>query len=179
MKREIYTQLQRMGYQSVFLNEENYENLWNSAVGKVGGLYDSKTGNFKPQAYVEAMKILAVNIASEVEYSVLIVPNFVVKRAKVSGKFVSWDGVYRDYLMKNQTYNSYSFHGETKGLSLELRAFSSDGAWLFNSYGGVSLPYEVNMEEAKHEMRDKLFESREEIEEGVRLALSALRPREQ
>jgi hypothetical protein len=179
VEHQIYIQLQRAGYQVAMLGEKNYTEVWGQEVEAVGGLYDSQTGRFRPEAYVRALSALARRINAEVDCSTVLAPRFVLQRAKLSHSNASWDGVTRVEREKGQALMSdskYDYDGTTVGLSMELMAFDNNGEWQFTTYGGILLPYQTDVREKKNVLRSDLFSDPREIVEATALVLGPLLP---
>jgi len=62
-------------------------------------------------------------------------------------------------------------------LSLEFDAYDVNGNWLFTSYGGISVPYIINLRDSTNDLKPRLFEGKKDqgyLEKGVEVALKPL-----
>ena len=167
---QLYGSLIKAGYKPVVLQKENYQRIWAEETEAVGGLYDTKTGGYRKAAFEHALSMLARRIAIDTDCSLVLAPSFAIKTVKDSGEKASWDGVSRRLMLQGST-DSRRWSGTSKAISLELIAVNAAGQFQFKTYGGLVIPYVVDLYESKSVIRTDMFSRPEEITEGVNLAL--------
>jgi len=120
-----------------------------------------------------------LGIKDQVAYDIALIPAVVSRTAKLSGQMVIWDHVKQRLEIKGfGSGSNREWSGTRLGLSLEIDAYDSAGAWLFTSYGGISNPYIINTKEEMNELKPRLFDSekdKELLQKGVEAALEPLK----
>lgn len=168
--RQLYASLSKAAFKPVVLQKDNYDQLWAEEVEAVGGLYDSKTGVFRKEAFARALSSLARRIAVDTNCSLVLAPSFVLKTATYGGETAEWDGVRRRQPQVGAS-DPTRWSGTTSGLSLELIALNGQGEFQFKTYGGLLLPYASDNFNEKFVVRKNMFTKPEDITEGVEVAL--------
>ncbi|GAC1568904.1 MAG: hypothetical protein NVS3B3_22650 [Aquirhabdus sp.] len=137
----------------------------------MGGIYDPINGNLKRTEYLKALSFLVQRISGETKATLVLRPNLVLRTAKLAGSAATWDGQQRRVPVLGSANETWRYDGTTQGLSVELTAFSADGALVVHSFGGASLPFRSNLLTSKNEVRPDLFAAENELKEAVELSL--------
>lgn len=174
MTGQLHRQLATAGFKVAALAAANHDEIWRQEVAAVGGVYDPVTGKLKVQASAEASAKLAQRICAELKCALVLQPRLVLRKAELAGSKAEWDGQRRMLPVKGGPDQMLSLSGTTTGLSVELIAVLADGMMAFRSYGGASLPYQVDTNRERSEVRPGLFSSDAEIADGVKIALQPL-----
>lgn len=175
LRQELLRQLTGKGYRVAQLDRRNYEEMWAHELTAAGGLYDSKTGKARPEAYNVAMGSLTARVCAELKCKMVIHPSLVPRPAQLLGRHVEWDGLRRLLPVNyGKGGTTYSFQGGTTAISVELIGASAAGEILFKTLGGASLPHVVNAYDSRFDIRNDLFTSNAEVGEGVEIALTPL-----
>jgi|GEM_PF-2731040 len=119
-----------------------------------------------------------VNLKKQVSYEIALIPSVVSRKAVLSGQVAIWDNVRNGLIVKGGGYGGdMDWSGARLALSLELDAYDVEGNWLFTSYGGVNVPYIINLKDSTNELKPHLFESEKDqgyLKKGVEVALKPL-----
>jgi len=140
----------------------------------VGGIYDPLTGQRSAARSDAALARLTRRIVDEKDDAVVLSPRLVLRTATVRGDAAEWDGQVRMGRTNQAIDRTVVWTGTTRGLSLELTAFGPDGARLFTTYGGLLLPYRMDMRTSTMELRRNMFSQRDELVQGSTVALEPL-----
>lgn len=170
---EIVKQLEASGWKVSTMSEENYLDILSLHAKSVGGFFSPETGMKNIEKYNYVISMVAKNIGESGDYAAVIIPSFSLKTAKLGGRNASWDGVKRKYLAEGRYAIDMRWSGNTKGLSIELSAFTPSGEWIFTSYGGLMLPFHTTVKHGDpvNELRSDMFESENDIKSGIEVAL--------
>lgn len=103
--------------------------------------------------------------------SLVIHPSFVMKQAKLKRRKAVWDGVKIRQIVKGPGSRSYQWKGSTKGVSLELDVYTASKEWLLTTYGGVALPFYVDLRDAEMKQVEDLYSNESGVEDGVAASL--------
>jgi hypothetical protein len=174
MSAQLGSQLRSAGYRVGLLDRANYDEIWAQEVMAVGGLFDPATGAPKPLAHGLALSKLARRVCEEAKCALLVQQRLVSRSATLEGSMAEWDGQARPIPLKNARPGEYRFNGTTRAISVELVALTAEGKLAFRSYGGLTIRFQTNMQEAKAEPRPDLFADDRETAEAVQLALEPL-----
>lgn len=172
LKSELHRQLTAAGYKVIALDEDSYDTIWSQEVAEVGGVYDAATGALRRREFALAEGHLVQRVSSETRAALVVEPQLVLRKAEVSGVSAVWDCQQRRALVVGGGGDDYRHNGSTLGLSVGLRMFASSGEFVSSTYGGVSLPYRINVRTSSNEVRPDLFANDKDIADGVSLALS-------
>lgn len=174
LTEQLHGQLMAAGYRTALLDKANHDDLWRQEVEAVGGIFDPATGARRNEAYGKAMANLARRVCDQAKCSLVIHHQLVLRGAELRGRHAEWDGQRREIPLARNTMD-VRFKGGARALSVAVRVIAGDGTPGFRTYGGVTLPMQVDMDEAKQTMRKDLFANDAEIADGVRIALAPLR----
>ncbi|MYM67707.1 hypothetical protein GTP45_12795 [Pseudoduganella sp. FT55W] len=172
LKQQLHQQLRASGYQVLILDQNSYDTIWNQEIAEVGGIYDSGTGALRRQAYLQALGHLVQRVSSETGAALVVRPQLVLRPAELSGVSAVWDGQQRRKLTKGAGDDTMRHDGTTVGLSVGISMFAPSGEFVLSTHGGASLPFRLNLETKRNEVRSDLFSNDKEIAEGVALALT-------
>lgn len=171
---QLHRQLRATGLRVAALDTANHALLWRQEVDAVGGIYDAATGAPRPAAYAQALSALARRVCSETGCAMLLRYRLVLRTAELDGGSATWDGQRRFQPLSRTGGDSLRFTGTTRGLSVELQGIAAEGGLVFRGFGGASLPYRVDAGAGRMELRADLFDTDDQIADGVRLALAPL-----
>lgn len=174
LTEQLHRQLVAAGYRTALLEKANHDELWRQEVEAVGGVFDPATGARRNEAYAKAMASLARRVCAQTKCSLVIQHQLVLREAELRGRYAEWDGQRREIPLARANLD-VRFKGGSRALSVGVNAIMADGSPAFRTFGGASLPMQVDMDEAKQAMRKDLFNNDAEISDGVRIALAPLR----
>jgi hypothetical protein len=174
LTEQLHRQLVAAGYRTALLEQANHDHLWRQEVEAVGGIFDPATGARRNEAYARATASLAKRVCEQAKCSLVIQHQLVLRGAELRGRYAEWDGQRREIPLTRTTMD-VRFKGGARALSVGVNAITGDGAAAFRTFGGVTLPMQVDVDEAKQKMRTDLFNNDAEIADGVRIALAPLR----
>jgi len=109
-------------------------------------------------------------------------PSLVYRKARVTGRHASWDGVRRRVTLHTRTVVGENLHttdwsGRISALSLHAVVFTPEGRRVFQGWGGIDLVHDaVLTRRGSHErslllLQQQLIENPEHVREGGALAL--------
>jgi hypothetical protein len=114
------------------------------------------------------------------EFDVLLIPYLRKRQGVVVGQSVQWDGAVRrlplEYEYREKVHVESRRGLEVPCTSLRVLAFGSDGRRLFELYGGLEVTLRMKLAEGRMSWTERgdLFRNREDLEDGVRIALRPL-----
>lgn len=118
------------------------------------------------------------NLKKQTPYEIALIPAVVSRKAALSGQVAIWDNVRNGLVVKGGGYGGdMDWSGARLALSLELDAYDAAGNWLFTSYGGINVPYIINLKDSTNDLKPRLFESEKDrgyLQKGVEVALKPL-----
>lgn len=174
MTEQLHRQLVASGFKVAALSASNHDEIWRQEATAVGGIYDPATGKLDAQAQGKALAHLAQRVCAELKCAFVLHQRLVLRKAALAGTKAEWDGQRRNMPVKGGPDQMLNLSGDTTGLSVELIAIQADGMTAFRSYGGASLPYRVDVNRERNEVRPDLFADDKELAEGVQIALQPL-----
>jgi hypothetical protein len=174
LTEQLHKQLTAAGYRTALLDKANHDDLWRQEVEAAGGIFDPATGARRNEAYARAMANLAQRVCAEAKCALVAQHQLVLRRAELKGRYATWDGQRREIPLTRITAD-VRFSGSARSLSVMLNVIASNGDSAFRTFGGVTLPMQVDVDEARQKMRTDLFTNDAEIADGVRIALAPLR----
>lgn len=156
---EIYPLLEQAIAKKKFVvttsNAEQFQPALDQALADAGSIYDPSVGQFLPSDRQIYIKSLIDYYSKETTVDVLVLPELLIRNARVHGDTAAWDGVERDVELTEKPNKPYTSLREARGLSIKLSVYSRNGAFLQQSYAGISLPYTVNYNQKPAELNLK------------------------
>jgi hypothetical protein len=73
----------------------------NSSISLIGGIYSPSTGLIDTKKYEYALFKFVKSVNQTENYSAILFPSFVLKQAKLKGKYAHWDGVKRKKIVES------------------------------------------------------------------------------
>lgn len=174
VEEELIGLLVGAGYKVRRLVRSEFIQALTEEIAAVGGIYDPVTGQQNPARQEEALGRLTRRLVDENEAALVLSSRLVLRTATVRGDAAEWDGQVRMGRTTQGIDQTTVWSGTTKGLSLELTGFRSNGERVFKTYGGLVLPYRLDMAQSKLELRRSFFPNRNEVVEGSLVALKPL-----
>jgi hypothetical protein len=130
-------------------------------------------------------------LGEHADFDLLVMPSLVYRKARVTGRHASWDGVRRRVTLQARTVTGENLHttdwgGRITGLSLHALVFTPEGRRVFQGWGGIDLVHDAvlvkggSSERSFLRLQQQLLENPEHLREGVALALDqdvSARPR--
>lgn len=168
----LHQRLTAAGYKVVALGESSHDALWSQEVEAVGGIYDQKTGALRPREMLLALGRLAQRVSTETRAAIVMRPQLTLRKADISGASATWDGQQRRLSIVGAGGDMVKSEGSTLGLSVGLDVFASSGELVMQTHGGALLPYRMDVQSGKYEVRPDLFANAKGIADGVALALA-------
>jgi hypothetical protein len=181
VRTEIRAYLEAMGVEEVSGPLYDYREAWRESFRGVDlAAPEPKRRRHRgrielPAPPAEAMGRLFEALSESAEFDALLVPDLLVRPARLAGTRAHWDGVQR----KQESSRSVPWRGDTPALSLRVRLFRSDGEMIFEGIGGLDLLFRFDYEKAKAEPVDDILGVPEHIEEGVSIAFHPFFPIEE
>jgi len=105
----------------------------------------------------------------------VIVPNIALRKAKLKGKTVRWDGAKELVKAKGPRTGDTTWSGTRDALSLTLNAYNPEGNWLFKSFGGVAIPSTAHLRTAEYIIKEDIYDDPKLISNGIQQVLLALK----
>ena len=170
----LHQQLIAAGYKVVALDQNSHDAIWSQEVEAVGGIYDPKTGALRQHELMLALGHLVQRVSVETHAVMAIRPQLVLRPAGISGMSATWDGQQRRVPVFGLGGDTITHDGSTLGLSVGLNVFASSGELVMSTHGGALLPYRINVQTGKNEVRPDLFATENDVADGVALALAPL-----
>jgi hypothetical protein len=174
VEEELIGVLVGAGYKVRRLVRSEFITALTEEIAAVGGIYDPVTGQQNLARHEEALGRLTRRLVDENEAAMVLSSRLVLRTATVRGDAAEWDGQVRMGRTTQGIDQTVVWSGTTKGLSLELTGFRSNGERVFKTYGGLVLPYRLDMAQSKLELRRSFFPNRGEVVEGSLVALKPL-----
>jgi len=167
----LHRRLTAAGYKVIALDEGSYDAIWSQEVAEVGGIYDPHTGVLRRHELMLALGRLVQRVSLETHAAMVMRPQLVLRRAEISGMSATWDGQQRRVPVFGLGADTITNDGSTLGLSVGLDVFTPSGELVMHTYGGILLPYRINVLSSKNEVRSDLFANGTEVIDGVGIAL--------
>lgn len=125
-----------------------------------------------------AKQSFLASLKKQTPFEIAFIPAVISRKATLTRQVVVWDNVRVGLVVKGGGYGGdMEWSGSKLALSLELDAYDAEGNWLFTSYGGISVPYIVNLNDSTNELKPRLFEAEKDqtyLQKGVEAALKPL-----
>jgi hypothetical protein len=134
IEREITVYLERAGYK--VLPQQDFIDAWEASVAKVGGIYNSKTGQFDESQANRSFQLTFDALRKRHDAAAFVLPviayeNLPLKNFYEAG---SWDGVVRRVPIEGGGFGRWK---SMPVMSLTARIFNTDGTLLLSSQGGI------------------------------------------
>jgi hypothetical protein len=169
----LAARLAALGFRQAMLDRASHDALWAQEVAAVGGLDDPAGGVLRTEAYAQALTRLARRVAAGSGAALVLVPRLVLRQAELAGPKAAWDGQLRR-VPTRAWGDMLHFAGTVPALSVEITAFAADGRFGFHALGGASLPLRMDAGAGRGVLRDDLFATAAELDEGLVIALAPL-----
>ena len=174
VKEQILKHLEANGCRVVEVPLYRFRHVWSKSFRGV----DLKAADTRrpdgllPPPPAEAMAKLFRSLGSSEQVDALLVPDLVVRPARLNGHMARWDGVSR----RQESSDSRPWTGHTNALSLRLRMFGPDGELLFEGLGGLDLLFKINVRKVRAEVADEILSNPGHVVEGVSIAFDPFYP---
>lgn len=160
---ELISQIQKLGHQVDIGNEE-----WIDATRTLRHHVQYWSDAESVQITEESMAA----IAQEMDSDIIILPTLLERQAKLKYRSAKWDGTKQRVIYKGRGKNKrWEGSGSTTAISLRLNAYNSNGQWLFTTYGGMALPFYVDLNQESYVLKDIIFSDADFVKEGIENAL--------
>jgi hypothetical protein len=133
-----------------------------------------------------AARLLAGRLRAERSFDAVVLPWVALRRARVRGRDVAWDGVERRLQVENPRQRSLSFlrdfTAEAAAPSIQVAVFSASGEKLCEGVGGLDLAHALVVEGEPPKVASqalpasRVFADRAPLREGIALAFESLLP---
>lgn len=131
-----------------------------------------------------AVVALTKQLAKTRSFDAVVMPSLVFRKAQLSRRTASWDGVKRririvSYRKSDSIIRTLSFgDGTITAVSLHIFVFSSDGIRVFESFAGIEVAHEVAVFEREYqfELREDLLDDDDVLRDGIALAFDPYLP---
>lgn len=168
----LHQRLVGAGYQVVALDQGSFDAIWAQELEVVGGIYDPNTGALRQRELLLALGRLAQRVSADTHAAMLVRPQLVLRGAEIAGMSAVWDGQQRRVAVFGAGGDTVTHKGSTLGLSVGLDMFAADGELVMRTHGGIALPFRVNVQSGKNEVRSDLFANDKDVADGVAIALA-------
>lgn len=167
--------LDKKRFDVITTDKDRYQSALDDALAASGAMYDPSLGKFLPLDRRLYIKGLIDFYAKDEDFTVIILPELLIRVASVSGDYASWDGVERRIELAEEPERPYRQVRNVRGVSLKLSVFTRQGADIVQSYAGLSLPYTVNYNQKPPVLvlKEPFYTSKEQ-NEAVNLALKTV-----
>lgn len=186
--QELEYYLRAHGKQLKTVSFEVARRFWLSSIEQVrAGEKGAKAG------YDEAARVLVERLAKHAEFDTVIAPSLYLRKANVFEKTATWDGVERTVQVEAKSPVAREIAADTplEGLapaaSLHVVVLDARGNKIQETQGGLELLVGVRVRPSsdavggdpsfEFAMRPDLLENRQDIREGIAIALSPFLPR--
>jgi hypothetical protein len=176
---ELRSYLESQGRRVEALGPREAHAEWLATAQALTAAGDETKRNFE-----SAASALAPRLRAERAFDALVIPWVALRRAKVRGRSVSWDGVERTLRVENPEGRSLvflrDFEAEAACPSLQVAVFSARGERLFEGVGGLDLVHSLVVEgdpprvDAESLPRAQIFADRAALQEGIARAFDPL-----
>lgn len=186
LEKQLQKQLADDGYRTAVLDIADYQAL---EAAEAAALGEHPHGKFIPAssaAKANALSKLARIAKSESHCDMLIRARIVERKAALGGQYAEWDGRRRGLIFEgandldvanggHSRVVSVNVKGSTTVLSVELVAFDGTGARDFVTHGAVVVPLVWNLKLKSTSVRTDLFQTDEDVADGLQIALAPMR----
>ena len=158
-----------------------FQSTWrDEAKGAVGSLY-GEDGKLDRTRYDAAVRALATAYrARGAQFDAIVIPYLAARRGSVTGQSVSWDGTSHRLPVERPNRDVTQMEVR-RGLevgctSVLVLVYDAQGSLLFERYGGLEVAQRMQAAEGRWRWTERgdLFRNRNDLEEGVRIALQPL-----
>lgn len=158
--------VQKKKFHVITSSKEEFQPFLDQALSDAGAIYDPSVGQFLPSDRQIYIKSLIDSYSRENTVDVVILPELLIRKAHIYGDTASWDGVERAVELTEKPDKPYSSLREARGISIKLSVYTRNGAFLLQSYSGISLPYTVNYNKkpAELELKDEFMTQKEQMQ---------------
>ncbi len=137
--------------------------------------------------FEDAARALALELRNHTEFGAMIAPSLFIREAQISDRSARWDGVERELEFETVGSGDPSladtpFEGVAPAASLHIAVFDPNGDEVHEGKGGLELLVRVRptgqdaagLPTFRFKARSALFENREQVREGIRVAFAPL-----
>lgn len=153
IKDELMKQLEEKSFDCYVISKKMFKVLNRKALEESGAIYNPKVGEFVPTRKDVYIKSLISQLASVGEFNLLLVPEIVMRDARISGGEVWWDNQSMSLPISGKSRTSYKVPQQGRGLSLQLAAYTSSGGEQMMSYGAIAVPFYLDISEPQPELK--------------------------
>lgn len=157
------------------VDAETHQAAIEEALTEAGAIYSPELGRFTPSNKDRYIKALIDYYAEKQPADIVLMPEFVVRRASVSGDWAEWDYVRRKIELDPKPPGPYQSVQQVRGVSLRLAAYTASGAQVMQDFAGVSLPYRIDYTRRPPAfvLKDHFY-NRKQINETIALLTASL-----
>lgn len=172
--QQLHQQLTAARYRVVIFDADRYAAVWDEEVSAAGGIYDPNTGQLRTEAHNRASSAAAKRVCAETKCALVLGPRLCGRPVRLKQSTAEWDGQRRRVVVVGSARSDGIVTGKALALSVELLGLTGNGTVVFRSFGGASLPFQLDWASSRNVLRPDLFSSDAEIADGVRIALRPL-----
>lgn len=155
------------------VDKQTHASAVDEALTETGAIYNPDIGRLLPANRDHYIKALIDYYAEQTDADVVLMPEFVIREAKVSGDHAEWDQVRRKLELHDKPPGPYRPVSQVRGVSLRLASYTAGGAQIARTYAGVSLPYRIDYTRTPPGfVLKEQFYTRKQINEAVDLVTS-------
>ncbi len=186
LEKQLQSQLAEAGYRTAVIDIADYQALEASEAAALGEHPRGKLIPASERAQASALSKLARIAKTESHCDMLIRARIVMRKATLDAQYAEWDGRRRGLLFdgardlevdtnSRTRVVSVRMTGTTAGLSVELVAFDGSGVRDFVTHGAVVIPLVWNLKTRASSVRTDLFQTDEDVADGLKIALAPMR----
>jgi|GEM_PF-5041050 len=193
------------GYKTYLYPKSDLVKFWETETAPLGKRMGPQAGQDYPELKTRLNAKLALKLVKDFPNSLVLSQVIVPREAELSGSYARWDGRKSMQPTSSKMHSDDNLRGSTQAISLELIALDVNGNQQFKTFGGLLLPYKMNILatkadtnedalevksefsglllrykpdalSAKAEMREDMFKNAMEYGDGVKIALNPLLP---
>jgi hypothetical protein len=172
VQNQLAEALNEAGYDCYVITVQDFEQLQRKAFDESGSIYNPSVGEYVALDDARYRNSLLRQLRARGAFDVMVVPELMLRAARIQGNVISWDGVSRDLEVRGQS--KYLMPREARGLSLLVNAYGNNGGLAAKGIGGITVPFylDARSNDTQFRLREAFYDVGE-VSEGVDLAVKA------
>jgi hypothetical protein len=166
------------------VSQHHFNNAWQQALLAYGNFYDPTTGKVDKMGWQRVMAATMQALKENKEIDAVLFTDLIEHEIQHSASmkhYARWYGVTREPATQGPTSSvpvDFNWTQVIKGASLVVTLYSTEGAPLFTSRGGIDPLYGIDSRKSQKGFvrRSKVLSNSRHIEEGIQLAFHPLIP---
>jgi hypothetical protein len=173
--QRLLGQLKSMGYDPIVLEHAHYQQIRRQALEQSGSIYNPMVGEFVPYKEDVYLASLVEQLGSEEGFDLILLPELVLRDAKLDGDLMVWDGAKLPFQVSGDKKQRYKTPSRIRGLSLEIEVYTPGLRQKVRHFGAIAVPYyyDLNTTPPRFKLRENLFDGKV-VDAGIGLAIDPL-----